>query len=243
MEPQAYRHIQRIERDLWWYRGRRRLCRALLRRVLGEDPGRPVLDVGCGTGFNLGMLSEFGQVEGIEPSPEGLACCRERGLTRVIQGEAVPLPFPDERFGLVTALDVIEHIEDDLGALREFRRVLRRGGHLLVTTPALPLLYGAHDRIVGHHRRYMAAPLRRRLVEAGLEPVHLSYHNLLVLPAVLAVRLALALWPRRPHVEMSLPPAPVNEALAWLCELEAPRVLGRGLPLGLSLIALARRRS
>lgn len=241
MESQAYHDIHRIERELWWYRGRRQVCRALLRRSLGPGRERRVLDVGCGTGFNFGMLAEFGRVEGVEPSQEGLDYCRARGLSGVVQAEADALPFEDGSFDLVTALDVIEHLDDDAGALREFHRVLKPGGTVLIYTPALPVLYGEHDRIVHHRRRYMRGSLLRVLESGGFRVVHASYVNMLVLPLVVAVRMAVALMPRRPHVEMGLPPAPVNRLLTRLCSWELPWVLGRGLPIGLSLVALGVR--
>lgn len=241
MESQAYHDIHRIENELWWYRGRRMVCRGLLRRALGAAPDRRVLDVGCGTGFNFGMLSEFGAVEGVEPSEEGMAYCRSRGLTGVVQAEAHALPYPDATFDLVTALDVIEHLDDDVAALREFQRVLKPGGHLLLYVPALPVLFGRHDRIVHHRRRYMLGGLQRVVAAGGFQLLHASYVNLLVLPLVVLARLALALVPHRPHVEMGLPPGPVNRLLTRFCKWEVPWVLGRGLPLGMSLVALARK--
>lgn len=240
MESRAYHDLHRIERELWWYRGRRLACRALLRRHLGTAPGRRVLDVGCGTGFNFRMLGEFGEVAGVEPSAEGLAYCRERGLG-VQQAGADALPFPEASFDLVTALDVVEHLDDDLAGLREFHRVLRPGGHVLLTVPALPMLYGEHDRIVHHRRRYLKRGLDELVQGGGFELVHSTYTNMLVLPLVMAVQLAVRLLPRRPHVEMGLPPAPVNRALWAISRLELPFVLGPGLPIGLSLVALGRK--
>ncbi|MHB2017552.1 MAG: class I SAM-dependent methyltransferase [Candidatus Xenobia bacterium] len=241
MEHAAYDRIFAIEHDLWWYRGRRMICRALLARHLPPDGTRHVLDVGCGTGYNMTMLADWGQVHGIDMAPEALDYCRQRGMQRVSQGEATALPCADASFDLVTAFDLIEHVEDDHGALREFHRVLRPGGYLLVYTPGLPFMYSEHDRIVHHHRRYWKGELLARMRSAGFQVVHSSYVNMLVLPAVFLVQLLLRFAPRRPHVEMALPPAPINAALTAVAQLEMPVVLGPGLPIGLSLVALARR--
>ncbi|MEW6279317.1 MAG: class I SAM-dependent methyltransferase [Candidatus Eremiobacterota bacterium] len=240
MEAEAYDNLFRIERDLWWYRGRRAVCLALLRRH--ARPGGRVLDVGCGTGYNLTLLAEFGETHGVEPSPEALAYCRQRAVQRVMEAPAERLPYPDGHFRLVTAFDVIEHLDDDVEALREWARVLEPGGTLLVYTPALPWLYGEHDRLVHHRRRYLKGQLTHRMALAGFQVLQASYVNLLVLPLVLGVRAAVSLLPRRPHVEMGMPPGPVNGLITRLCYAELPLVLGRGLPLGLSLVAVGRRR-
>lgn len=238
MESQAYDNVWEIEQDLWWYRGRRAVCFELLRR---HAPRGRVLDVGCGTGYNLGLLEEFGEVHGVDPYPEALAYCKKRGAQRVVEAPAEKLPYPDGHFGLVTAFDVIEHIEDDVAALREWHRVTAPGGQLLIYTPALQWLYGDHDRIVRHFRRYSRRQLVERIRQAGFTVMHSSYVNMLVLPMVIGVRLAVKLLPRRPHVEMSMPSRPVNWALTQLSYAEVPLVLGPGLPIGLSLVALAVR--
>lgn len=241
MDSQAYDRMALVEERLWWYRARRGIVLGLLNRYLPRSPDRRVLDVGCGTGYNLGVLAPWGRVEGVDPAPEALAYCRQKGNDRVKSADATSLPYPPAHFGLLTALDVIEHIEDDRRALREWYRVLQPGGTLLIFTPALPWLYGEHDRIVQHFRRYRKRELKERLEGAGFEVQHLSYAILAVLPIVLMVRAVLDRLSHRPHAEMSLPPFPVNLGLTALCAGERPFVLGPGLPLGMSLAAVARR--
>lgn len=239
MESVAYDNIFTIEENLWWYRGRRAVCLALLEANLTGP--QKILDVGCGTGYNMRLLERFGEVHGVDFASEALDYCRGRGLTRVHQADATRLPFEDASFDLVTAFDVIEHIADDRAALTEFRRVLKPGGQLLIYTPALPWLYGEHDRIVHHQRRYRKAELQEKIVASGFGLTHCSYVNLFILPIVLAARALLALLPRRPHAEMSIPPAPFNRLFSWLCGLEVPRVIHSGLPYGMTLVALARK--
>lgn len=241
METQVYHLLARIERELWWYHGRRRTCQLLLRRHLGPSSERRVLDVGCGTAYSFGMLREFGQVQGVEPSAEALAWCRQNGVEGVQQAQADALPFENETFDLVTALDVLEHLEDDGRAVREAYRVTRPGGWLLVHVPALPVLYGKHDQVAHHYRRYLKSTLLAPLRAAGYQPVHCSYGTLAVLPLVVLVRLVVALMPGRPHVEMKMPPAPVNAFLTVVARAESSLVAGPGLPLGMTLVALARK--
>lgn len=240
MEKVAYDNMYSIEERMWWYRGRRAVCHGLLEKHLKEKD-LEILDVGCGTGYNMHWLARFGAVQGVDFSEDSIALCHKRGLTTVQQAGANDLPFADEHFDLVTAFDVVEHLDDDTGALREFHRVLKPHGHCLIYTPALPWLYSEHDRIVHHRRRYMKRGLRQTIQDAGLQELHLSYVNLLVLPIVLAARAALALMPHRPHAEMSVPPEPFNAVLTALCRAEVPLVLGPGLPLGMTLVAMVRK--
>ena len=241
MESEAYARIFEIEERLWWYKGRRRICFNLLQRHLGERRDLEVLDVGCGTGYNLPLLSRFGRARGVDMSPEALDFCRRRGVTDVTLHTAGELPFSDASFDLLTAFDVIEHIEDDRAALREFRRVLRPGGWMLIYTPALPWLYNEHDRIVHHKRRYRRAELGEKISEAGYRLEHLAYVNGLVLPLVLLARGLAGLRSGQSHQEMEIPGPVVNGLVTALCYLEEPLVRRDLVPIGMTLVALARR--
>lgn len=241
MDVTAYAKMFEVEESLWWYRGRRRICFGLLDRFLGDRRDLDILDVGCGTGYNLTLLARYGQAQGLDMSAEALDFCRRRGVNDVRLHEADELPFPDASFDLVTAFDVIEHITDDRAALSEFQRVLRPGGLLLVYTPALPWLYNEHDRIVHHKRRYRRVELEEKLRQAGYRIEHLSYVNFLVLPLVLLAR-ALAKFRSGPHhQEMELPHPVVNSLVTSLCYAEVPLVQRDLLPLGMTLVALARK--
>lgn len=240
METEAYSHIYNIEERLWWYRGRRRVCFELLKRFLAPGKEREILDVGCGTGYNLTSLRDFGRARGVDASPEALRFCRQRGELEVSLHEADTLPFKDSTFDLVTAFDVIEHIEDDRAALAEFDRLLKPGGRLLIYTPALPWMYNEHDRRVHHQRRYTRPELREKIVQAGFVIEHLSYVNLFILPIVLLARLYYKIRPTD-HAEMELPPEPFNWIFSQLCFLESRFVNGLTLPYGMTLVALARK--
>ena len=148
-----------------------------------------ILDVGCGTGANLKTLSEFGDAEGVDVSPDAIEFCRERGLTNVKLGAAEELPYESGTFDLVTALDVVEHLDDDVGGLREMRRVLRPGGHALIFVPTFMWLWGVQDVVSNHRRRYRLPELRRALEEAGFEVERATYANITFLPPVFLIRL------------------------------------------------------
>src|SRR5436190_14856243 len=168
MQQHTYAIMRRVEETHWWFAGRRRIIKSFLGRLCCEitsgNGGRNsvnILDVGCGTGANLEMLSEFGEAEGVDISGEALTFCRERGLENVKQGEAEALPFEDSSFDLVTGLDVVEHLDDDHEGLKEMRRVLRPGGHVLVFVPAFMFLWGVQDDISHHRRRYTLDQLKQ----------------------------------------------------------------------------------
>lgn len=241
MDIAAYRKMADIEERSWWYRGRREVCLKLLEQYFPRDPGAEILDVGCGTGYNLSWLEKFGNCRGVDMSEEALMLCRERGLNNVLHHQAEGLPFSDDEFDLVTAFDVIEHISDDRAALVEFGRVLRASGRLLIYTPALPQLYNEHDRIVHHKRRYRKLELEEKVERAGFEILHSSYVNFLMLPIVLLARFLMTTRSERRHREMEVPPEPFNYFFSRLCSLESGWVLKKGPPLGMTLCLVARR--
>ena len=166
-----------------------------------------------------------------------------RGV-RVVRGRLPHLPFRDGSFDVAISLDVFEHVEQDLEAMREVRRVLRPGGRLITTVPALMWLWSEHDVALHHHRRYQKSEFAERLDEAGFERLRLSYYNSLLLPPIAAVRLAGGLKARlfgkragEPSSDLSLPPYPLNETLAAVFGSEASLLRWTSLPLGASLIA------
>jgi len=195
----------------------------------------------------LSHLASFGKAEGVDIDAEAIGYCRERGLEDVRLGEASALPFEDASFDLVTALDVVEHLDDDAAAFREAWRVLRPGGHMLVTVPAHPFLWGDQDEVNMHKRRYVAGELRARLLETRFEVVRLSYMNALLLPPIAAVRLLRRLEHRlRPRIsaqsDFRYPaPGPLNYALGWVFGAEGAVLKRADIPFGVSILALARK--
>lgn len=195
----------------------------------------------------LSHLASFGKAEGVDIDAEAIAYCLERGLKDVRLGEAAKLPFADGSFDLVTCLDVVEHLDDDTAALREMRRVLRPGGHLLVTVPAHPFLWGDQDEVNLHKRRYVADQLRERLIASGYTVVRLSYMNAVLFPPIAAVRmlrrLERRLRPRLPvQSDFRYPaPGPVNFALGHVFGAEGPILRRMDIPFGVSLFALAQK--
>jgi SAM-dependent methyltransferase len=229
-----------VDEHHWWYRGRRRIIRAELDRLTLPADAR-VLDAGCGSGRTLQELVGYGEVSGIELDAESAELARSRDLGEVRIGRLQELPWSDETFDLITCLDVIEHVPDDVAALAELRRVCRRGGWLLVTVPAYQALWSAHDEANHHFRRYSRRGLRRATAAAGWQLQRLSSFNSLLLVPAAAVRLTQRrLGTHNGYTsDLELGPAWLNDVLERPLALEASWLArGRTLPVGLSLLAV-----
>jgi SAM-dependent methyltransferase len=232
----------RAEDRHWWYRGRR----SVLERVVADLrlPARArILDAGCGSGRNMVEFARHGEVTGIELSPTSVGLARGRGAGEVVEGSVLEMPFEADAFDMAASLDVIEHLEDDLQALRELRRVVAPGGSLLVTVPAYQWLWSGHDEINHHHRRYTRRSLQSVGEQAGWQQVRTTYFNSLLLPAAIALRV-LDRFNRKTtesSLDLWVPPAPVNWLLERPLAIEAA-LIGRGgrIPAGLSLLAVFR---
>lgn len=247
MEKTAYRQFVELEQRHFWFVGRRRIFMELLGRELDGRHGMRILDVGCGAGGMLGPLSQFGEVSGVDTSTELVQVCRERGFERVEVASAHDLPAPDSSVDVVTLLDTIEHVADDVGALEECRRALVPDGLLFLSVPAYQFLYANNDRVAHHERRYTARELRRKLGVAGFRPTQITYFNTLLFPAIVPAVLLKKLRERfsgpdeTTNLSHRIPPA-LNRALAATMSFERHIVSRFSLPAGHSIVAIARPR-
>lgn len=249
MNLDEYEKMYHLEDTYWWFQGRLAIIRAVLERYLPEQPGAGrVLDVGCGTGLILSDCERWNPV-GIDFSPAALAFCRTRSLDRLVRGDVVKMPFADNSFDLILALDLMEHVERDDLLIREFNRVLRPGGCLMATVPAHPSLWSDHDIALHHYRRYTRRSFGRLLKSGGFRPLKFGYCISFVHPLIVAFRqlqkLAHRLSPpangHQPRTHLITLPAIANRALIRLLEIEAALLRHVDLPEGTSLITLAQK--
>jgi SAM-dependent methyltransferase len=243
MERDFELQTHRAEDRHWWYRGRRSVLEGVIAQLRLPARAR-ILDAGCGSGRNMVELARHGTVTGIELSETSVSLARERSMGEVIEGSVLEMPFAADSFELAASLDVIEHLEDDLGALRELRRVIAPGGALLITVPAYQWLWSGHDEINHHHRRYTRRSLLKVAQEAGWEPVRTTYFNSLLLPVAIALRVLDRFSPSKTtesSLDLWVPPKPLNWLLERPLALESALIARGGrIPAGLSLLVVLR---
>lgn len=243
MDEALERWTFEVEEQHWWYRGRRRVVAAVLDGLALPAAAR-ILDAGCGSGRNMVDLARRGTVCGVELASSSLDLARRRQVGEVHPGSLEePLPFADAAFDLAVALDVLEHVGDDARALRELARVVRPGGRLVLSVPQYAWLWGEHDELSHHHRRYTRPMLVARGAGAGWSAERLTAFNTVLLAPIAAVRCVQRVR-RRPEPSSDLgrtPGGAVNEALERVLAAEAAWIgRGRDLPVGVSLLAVLR---
>src|SRR5438105_7066576 len=183
MQPDEYAKMFRVEETHWWFAGKRRLVRVLL-DGLPAHAGRRILDVGCGTGGMFLLLKDYGCIVGVDESEIALRFATQRPHAQLGRAALPALPFPDCSFDLLTCFDVLYHraVSDDEQALREMARVLRPGGHVVISDSALSMLRSGHDEAMHGARRYTTGELRAKLLAAGFTVERLSYANFFLFP-------------------------------------------------------------
>lgn len=238
MERIVYDRMAELDGLHWWYRARREILASLIGRRIELPKDARILEIGCGTGHNVLMLQRFGDVDAIEIDPAARALASER-LGKPV-GDA-PLPglpgVEDGAYDLVAILDVLEHVEADVEALKSIARKLKPGGRILITVPAHPWMWSAHDEVNHHKRRYTRRSLREAVADAGLRLDMMSWFNSLLFPLAAAARLAGRVTGNKDSDDR-LPPAPVNKAFELLFGLERHAIGRVALTPGVSLVAI-----
>jgi ubiquinone/menaquinone biosynthesis C-methylase UbiE len=242
MYEHEYDAMYRLESSYWWYVARRALAVELLVNETRRLDSARILDVGCGTGANASAFARIGQTTGIDTSVDALHFCQTRGMDTVALSPVETLPFAGGTFDVVTALDVLEHTDDDLQALREIHRVCRKEGLLLVTVPAYGFLWSEHDEALKHRRRYTAHELRNKLSVTGFEVMRTSYFITTLFFPILALRIWQGIRKNstRPKTSVVLFPDWINDSLVGILSLERKVFQRINLPFGVSIVALAR---
>ncbi|WP_293872529.1 MULTISPECIES: class I SAM-dependent methyltransferase [unclassified Sphingomonas] len=239
MDRIVYDRMAAHDSTHWWYRARRDILSDYLTRYGALPKDARILEIGCGTGHNLPMLAAFGEVDAIEIDPAARDIASAR-LGKPV-GDA-PLPdlpgVPRGRYDLVAVLDVVEHIADDVAALKGMASLLRPGGKILIAVPAHQWLWSAHDVVNHHHRRYSKASLTTAIAAAGLKPRKLTYFNSLLFPLAAAARIAGRLT-GRDDSDDSPPAKPLNALFETIFRLERHAVGRVPLTLGVSIVTLA----
>ena len=242
MEERIHEFERAVEDWHWWYRTRRDILDAILKTLPLDREHSLLLDVGCGTGGASLVLSKHGRAVGLDAAQRSFSLAMDRPYAHRVVGSAEVLPFASERFDVVAALDVLEHLDDDVGGAKEIRRVLKPGGTAIVFVPAFRILWGKNDDDAHHRRRYTRPMLRKVLEAGGLTVGPIGYFNMLLFLPLLAARLAEKVAPRRlSKLEYQERPTALNEVLARVFSVELPLLRRAPLPVGTSAFCVARR--
>lgn len=254
MQQHTYAIMDGVEDTHWWFVGRRAILESFLKRIvvgLSNSAGSRtadegvrvplrILDVGCGTGANIRMLSQFGEAEGVDVSDDALEFCRKKGL-KVEKGTAEELPFADESFDLTTALDVIEHLDDDAAGLKEMFRVTRKGGYSLIFVPAFMWLWGVQDDISHHRIRYTRRQIVERLKVAGYEIERATYANFTFFAPILGGRTIMKLTGVKPESENNINISALNGLFGKIFSAESLWLKNLNFPFGVSIVVVAKK--
>ncbi len=242
MQQHTYAIMNRVEDSHWWYVGRRAILESFLDGIIKkskiENP--KILDVGCGTGGNLEMLASFGAAEGVDVSDDALEYCQQKGL-KAHKGLAEALPFEDESFDVITALDVVEHLDDDIAGLKEMNRVLKKGGRTLVFVPAFMWLWGVQDDVSNHRIRYTKKQIVERLEKAGFDIERATYANWTFFAPILGGRALMKLTGIKPESENNVNISALNGVFGKLLGAERFFLKNFNFPFGVSIVIVAKK--
>ena len=235
------------EEGYWWHVSKREMVLSCVDSLFGNgnNPLR-TLDVGCGTGFLTKRLEDYGTAFGLDSSEESLRYGRKRGVSNLCRYHLSddPLPFRDEAFHLVLALDILEHLEDDRAVLAELARVMKRGGLIILTVPAFQWLWSGWDLVLGHRRRYSLGEISRQISSAGFRIKKMSYIFCLIFPLAVLVRFIKGFIHRfGGKYSSDFIPLPrfVNDMLIGLGRWERSILARHSLPCGLSILCIAEK--
>lgn len=244
MEQHTYGIMDEAEGSHWWFVGRRAILESFLagivQKLRSPQSALRILDVGCGTGANLQMLSQFGTAEGVDVSDDALEFCRRKGLT-VQKGLAETLPYPDETFDISTALDVIEHLDDDIAGLKEMHRVTKSGGYSLIFVPAFMWLWGVQDDISNHRIRYTKKQIVERVEKAGFKVERATYANFTFFAPILGGRTIMKLTGIKPESENNVNISALNGLFGKIFSAERLWLDKLDFPFGVSIVVVARK--
>lgn len=245
MNSEEYARLEEVEDTHWFYAGKRRIVFDCLNRLGILQPDSLLVDCGAGTGRFAQEASKSCKVIAVDDHDESIEIARRHlGADAVRRGSCTAIPLASGTADIVTALDVIEHVEDDRRAVAEMLRILKPGGVIVITVPAFQALWSDWDVALHHFRRYRRPALRSLLAEAGFELVRCDYINVLAFPAVWALRKWRTWFPSSPEgkgrrAEERIPPAWLNRLL--FASFVLPAKSGIPFPFGVGLLAVARR--
>lgn len=241
MERVIFDRMAELDQQHWWYVARREILSTIIAERVAPGPTASILEIGCGTGHNLAMLSQFGWVDACELDDEARGLATQR-LGRPVHEARLPdlSRFEPASYDMIALLDVLEHVPDDKAAIEAIATLLKPGGKLLLTVPANQWMWSGHDVAHHHFRRYSRGGLKQLATLAGLDIDLLSYFNTLLYPPIAAIRAVNKLLGRA-EADDALPSTGVNRLLRKIFSVEKSLVGRVPMPFGVSLVAVLKR--
>ena len=242
MNINMYRIFSEIQKKHWWFVTRKKIVLDTIDRYLNKSDNAKVLDIGCGTGVMLNALEEVGRAYGMDMSDDAINFSKEIFNGKVEKGSLPDqVPYEKSFFDLITALDVIEHVDRDIDSLKAIRSLLVPGGNVVITVPAYMFLWSSFDEMNEHKRRYTRTELKTKLVQAGFTIEKISYYNTLLFPVVFVVRMLNNILKRDGASDVDMPSRPVNFVLEKIFGIEKYLLRYFNLPFGVSVLAVVRK--
>ncbi len=243
MNKLEYDRMADREKTYWWHLGRLQIIKTYIAVAKKGKTNLKILNVGCGTGGTIDLLESFGKVENVDNSDDAIRFMKSSGHKNVVKVDGIKLPFKDASFDIVGAFDVLEHIQEDRAALKEWSRVLRPDGAIVVTVPAYQWLWSGHDEVLYHKRRYTKALIKKTARQAGLKVDKLSYAVVFSLPLVIGFRFINKIMKRQVSSETSYVNVPTwtNRLFTKFLYLEAKLHNKLSFPAGTSVVAILRK--
>ena len=236
MEKHLHKLFADLENHRWWSVGIRQIQLFFVKKYL-PVPFPEILDIGCGPGATLKELSKLGHTIGIDNSKYALQLAKQRGLKNIRYGDVLHLPFSENSFHIVTAFDVIEHVDDDIKGLTEIKRVMKKGGIVIFTSPAYMWLYDDHDRMNHHFRRYTTRKFIEKAKNLGLNVRFCTYCNTFLFPFIVLVKVFNRIRGMS-RFNNEDTPEPLNSILKLIFSSERYVLNMVPFPFGLSILAV-----
>jgi len=249
MNFEEYEKMYSQENTYWWFQGRKKILFKMMERFeLLRNGKAKVLDVGCGTGLILEKISNRSFAVGIDFSSQALSFCKQRGLKNLIKGNVQDLPIRDSSVDLVLALDLLEHIEDDKGLIKEIQRTLKPDGYLLATVPAHQFLWSDHDEALHHYRRYSKRGFHNLISSDALVPIKYTYVITVTFIPIFLFRVIQKIYhffvcrERKPKTHIIILPKILNSLLISILDIEGTILEYTNFPIGVSLLCIAQKK-
>ena len=242
MDKAFYRKFFEVQKKHWWFVSKKKIVLDFIDRYVSTNDNHKILDIGCGSGLMLNALEQIGDTYGMDMSDDAINFSKEIFSGTVKKGMLPDnIPYDEEYFSLVVALDVIEHVNDDRASLTAIRSHIAVGGQAVISVPACMFLWSEHDVLNEHKRRYTLEELKGKLIDAGFTIEKISYFNTFLFPLISLVRMINNLLKRKGASEIDLPHPAINYIVEKIFSLEKYFLRIMNFPIGVSVLAVVRK--